>query len=144
MSWVFWRIWELILRKYLTNIYLCWEFALPTSTILSISRYFKRFQLNDLLSQPLLNPKPPPRIFSFLRALFSPNIAITDIIFCISCCNLSGYLPELSVSSMNVLWILVSLSIGITLCFKLDSCDFFERCFSWILVITEQPACSNK
>ena len=42
---------ELTLHKYMTNIYLCWEFALLTSTLLSIFAYFKRFQLNNLLSQ---------------------------------------------------------------------------------------------
>ena len=34
------------LHKYLTNIYLCWEFALPTSTLLDISRNFNA-NLND-------------------------------------------------------------------------------------------------
>ena len=41
----------LILHKYITNIYLCWEFAVPNTTLLSISGHFKRFQLNDPLSQ---------------------------------------------------------------------------------------------
>ena len=41
----------LTLYEYSTNIYLCWECALPNSMLLSISRHFKRFQLNDLLSQ---------------------------------------------------------------------------------------------
>ena len=33
-------LWELTLHKYLTSIYLCWEFGLPTSTLLSISGHF--------------------------------------------------------------------------------------------------------
>ena len=57
------------LHKYLTNIYLCWEFALPTSSLLSISGHFKRFQLSYLPSHliKLANifykraaPPPPP------------------------------------------------------------------------------------
>ena len=36
---------------YLTNIYLYWEFALPRTTLLSVSGHFKRFQLHNLLSQ---------------------------------------------------------------------------------------------
>ena len=51
MSWNVRRLWELILHKYLTNIYLCWKFALPSTTLISNSGHFKRFQLNDLLIQ---------------------------------------------------------------------------------------------
>ena len=51
MNWNVWRLWELALHEYLTNIYLSWEFALPSTTLLSISVHFKWFRLNDLLSQ---------------------------------------------------------------------------------------------
>ena len=36
---------------YSTNIYLYWEFALPITTLSSVSGHFKRFQLHSLLSQ---------------------------------------------------------------------------------------------
>ena len=46
--------------------------ALPTSTLLSISGHFKRFQLSDLLNQVgqhiLINVQRRPEFFSFLRA----------------------------------------------------------------------------
>ena len=55
-------------------LYLCWELALPTSTLLSISVHFRRFQLNHLPSQQLFykfpaTPRPPPspEFFWFLR-----------------------------------------------------------------------------
>ena len=51
MSWNIWRLWEPTLHEHLTNIYLYWKFALPTSTLLSASRHFKRFQLNNVFSQ---------------------------------------------------------------------------------------------
>ena len=47
-----WRLWELALDKYLTNICLCRKFTLHTSTLLIISGHFKRFQLNHPPSQP--------------------------------------------------------------------------------------------
>ena len=50
MTWNVWWFKELTRHKYLTNIYLCWEFALPTSTILNIYGHFKQFQLNYLPS----------------------------------------------------------------------------------------------
>ena len=34
------KLWELTPHKYLTNIYLCWEFVLPFSTLLRISWHF--------------------------------------------------------------------------------------------------------
>ena len=43
--------WTSNVHHSLTNIYLYWEFALPTSTLLNILEHFKRFQLNNLLSQ---------------------------------------------------------------------------------------------
>ena len=57
----------------LTNIYLCWEFGLPSSTLLSISGHFKWFQKSNPLSQltNLANmfwetPIPPPqKLFHF-------------------------------------------------------------------------------
>ena len=67
------RFWELTLHKYLTNIYLCWEFALPTTTSLSFSGHFKRFQLNDILNKVTNfgnifdKLSAPSEFFSFLR-----------------------------------------------------------------------------
>ena len=52
MSWNVWRLRKLILHKNLTNIDLYWEFALPSTTQLSIFGHFKRLQLNEILSQP--------------------------------------------------------------------------------------------
>ena len=69
MTWNFWRLWELTLDKYLTNIWSCWELALH-----SISWHFKRFQLNHLPSQltklvnTFLQTPSPPEFFPFLRA----------------------------------------------------------------------------
>ena len=74
MTWNVWRLWELTLHKYLRNVYLCWEFALPSFTLLSISVHFKQSQLNDFPSQPtklvnifLKTPSPPQNFFYIYR-----------------------------------------------------------------------------
>ena len=67
---------EPALNRYLTNIYLCWEFALLISIVLCISRHFKRFQLNNLLSQQpnwatsFINSQPLQNFFHFYGPLF--------------------------------------------------------------------------
>ena len=71
MSWNIWRLWEPTLHEHLTNIYLYWKFALPTSTLLSASRHFKRFQLNNVFSQLNIfwwTPSPPPPQNFFISA----------------------------------------------------------------------------
>ena len=56
------------LDETLINIYLSREFALPSTTILNICVHFKRFQLNDLISQLInlgnifLDKLPTPQI----------------------------------------------------------------------------------
>ena len=73
MNWNFWKLWELALLKYFTDIYLSWKFALQSTTLLSISVHLKRFQINVVLSQ-LINldnifldklPAHPPQNFFY-------------------------------------------------------------------------------
>ena len=70
------------------SLYLSWESALPSTTLLSISVHLKRFQLSDLLSQLInldnifLDKLPaPPEFFSFLRAcnIFLVNCQFSQI-----------------------------------------------------------------
>ena len=90
MRWNVWRLWQLVLHEYLTNIYLSWEFALPSTTLLSISVHLMRFELNDLLGQlinldNILDKLPgPPEFFSFLQAC----LHIKQVII-LQCCPLS-------------------------------------------------------
>ena len=89
MTWNVWRLWELTLHKYLTNIYLCWKFTLHTSTLLSISGHFKRFQLNHPPCQltKFINVfcnelSAPPEFFSFLRAWTLLKKILTQFLYC--------------------------------------------------------------
>ena len=105
MTWNVWRFWELTLHKYLKNISLSRKFTLHTSTLLSISGHFKRFQLNHPPSQvtKFVNSvfyelPAPAEFFSFLRACILPQFLTLDILgyivsptYLIRCCNCTPF-----------------------------------------------------